>query len=112
MKNNSILLTLFIEAALLLFSAFQQDSPIIIREPIWVVNADDKLHEEAFQILEAKCNECHRQQQPFWVFEPWNMDKRKPGIRKMVFEQNAMSKGKEIHLTSREYQQLEAWLFN
>lgn len=72
---------------------------------------DGKLKEVAFQILDTKCNACHRKQNPFMVFSEKNMVKRAPKIYKMVFVERRMPKGDEIKLTSEEYTTLEKWLF-
>lgn len=72
--------------------------------------ADDPLKEQAFEVLETKCNVCHRRQNPFMVFKLKNMDKRVPRIYRAVFVQKRMPKGNDIRLTAEEYAALEQWL--
>ena len=68
------------------------------------------LKESAYEILEAKCNTCHRKQNPFKVFSYKNMEKHAPKIYKQVFVKRRMPKGDEHHLTKEEYDLLEQWL--
>lgn len=75
-------------------------------------NADPELtlEEAAFQILDSKCNVCHRKKNPFKVFKPKNMEKHAPKIYKQVFVYRRMPKGNDIQLTEEEYQTLRNWL--
>lgn len=70
----------------------------------------EELKKEALQILELKCNVCHRKQNPFMVFKEKNMEKRAPKINQMVFIERRMPKGDEIKLSKEEYTQLKNWL--
>ena len=72
---------------------------------------NDTLKRAAFQVLETKCNVCHRKQNPFMVFKEKNLEKRAPKIYQMVFVERKMPKGDEIKLTNEEYATLEKWLF-
>ncbi|MDW3193924.1 MAG: hypothetical protein R8G66_16240 [Cytophagales bacterium] len=72
---------------------------------------NDTLKRAAFQVLESKCNVCHRKQNPFMVFKEKNMEKRAPKIYQMVFVERKMPRGNEIKLTNEEYTTLEKWLF-
>ncbi len=74
-------------------------------------NGNEQLQRDAFDILEAKCNSCHRRQNPFMVFKLKNMAKRAPKIHRMVFIERRMPKGDEIRLSYAEYTTLEKWLF-
>ena len=75
-----------------------------------IEHAGDLLKEQAFEVLETKCNVCHRRQNPFMVFKLNNMDKRAPRIYRAVFVQKRMPKGNDIRLTAEEYAALEQWL--
>lgn len=68
------------------------------------------LKESAYEILDSKCNTCHRKQNPFKVFSYKNMEKHAPKIYKQVFVKRRMPKGNEHHLTKEEYDVLEQWL--
>lgn len=70
----------------------------------------ETLKKEAFQILETKCNVCHRKQNPFLVFNEKNMVKRAPKIYKVVFVEQRMPLGNALKLTNEEYTILENWL--
>jgi uncharacterized membrane protein len=70
----------------------------------------EPLKNEAFNILENKCNVCHRKQNPFMVFNLKNMDKRAEKINKNVFELQRMPKGDEIKLTLDERETLKNWI--
>jgi uncharacterized membrane protein len=72
--------------------------------------ASTPLKTEAFNILENKCNVCHRKQNPFMVFNLKNMEKRAKKINKNVFELQRMPKGDEIKLTSEERETLKNWI--
>lgn len=71
---------------------------------------NDLLKKATFNILETKCNVCHRKQNPFMIFKEKNMIKRAPKIYRMVFIERRMPKGNEFILTSEEYAILEKWL--
>lgn len=64
----------------------------------------------AFEVLNAKCNVCHRKQNPFKVFSLKNMEKHAPKIYKQVFVYRRMPKGDRIKLTEEEYETLKKWL--
>lgn len=68
------------------------------------------LKEQAFEILDKKCNVCHRKQNPFKVFSLKNMNKHAPKIYQQVFVKRKMPKGDKIKLTTEEYQLLKNWL--
>lgn len=70
----------------------------------------EELKKDALQILELKCNVCHKKQNPFMVFKEKNMEKRAPKINQMVFIERRMPKGDEIKLSKEEYIQLKNWL--
>ena len=64
----------------------------------------------AFQILNNKCNVCHRKRNRRRVFTLENMTKWANDINKQVFIKKRMPKGKNIKLTSQEYQALLTWI--
>ncbi len=65
---------------------------------------------KAYNILENKCNVCHRKQNPFMVFTMKNMDKRAKKIYKNVFELQRMPKGDDIKLSVQERESLKNWI--
>lgn len=66
--------------------------------------------EKAFQILDNKCNVCHRKRNKRRVFTKVNMDTWANDIYKQVFVKKRMPKGKKIKLTTNEYQELLTWI--
>jgi len=78
-------------------------------KPILSVFETD-VKDEAFEVLESKCNVCHRKQNPFKIFSLKNMNKHAPKIHQQVFVLKRMPKGDEIKLTKEEYQTLKKWL--
>ncbi len=69
------------------------------------------LQKATLEILDTKCNACHRRQNPFMVFNERNMVRRAARIYKAVFLERKMPKGTKVKLTSEEYATLEKWLF-
>ena len=68
------------------------------------------LKQAAFSVLQAKCNVCHRKQNPFMVFNQRNMEKRAKRIYQAVFVEGRMPKGNEVSLTPEEYDAIRQWL--
>lgn len=66
--------------------------------------------ENAFQILDNKCNVCHHKRNKRLVFTTENMNTWANDIEKQVFIKKRMPKGKNITLTSNEYQELLTWI--
>ncbi|NRB59273.1 MAG: hypothetical protein HRU50_04940 [Winogradskyella sp.] len=64
----------------------------------------------AFQVLDNKCNVCHRKRNKRCVFTANNMDSWADRINTQVFVKKRMPKGKNIKLTSREYKDLQTWI--
>jgi uncharacterized membrane protein len=111
MKRPSIRLILIgiIQATIILHGAYFQTSEAAgtaISSDMHAAN----LEREALEILETKCNVCHKKQNPFMVFKEKNMSKRAKKIYQMVFIERKMPKGNEIRLTNEEYLTLEKWL--
>ena len=67
-------------------------------------------NEKVFQILDNKCNVCHRKQNKRRVFTSNNMDTWANAIYKQVFIKKRMPKGNKIKLTANEYQELLTWI--
>jgi uncharacterized membrane protein len=112
MKKQSIRLILVgvLEAAIILIGAYYQraeTSP----NPISSEANGNNLKREALEILETKCNVCHKKQNPLIIFKEKNMSKRAKKIYQMVFVERKMPKGNEIRLTDEEIDKLENWLF-
>lgn len=72
----------------------------------------DGLKVKVFQILQAKCNVCHEQQNKRMVFTLENMDKRAPKINRQVFKWKRMPKGNDIKLSIEETALLKNWIAN
>ncbi|UTW63199.1 hypothetical protein KFE98_03315 [bacterium SCSIO 12741] len=66
--------------------------------------------ERAFQILDTKCNVCHRRQNKKRVFTPDNMSPWAQDIYEQVFEKRRMPRGNRIKLTQSEYDDLLTWI--
>lgn len=96
-------------AALIIISAFNAQ-PAPYQNHHELPDNADQLKEEALQILDAKCNVCHRKQNPFMVFNEGNISKKARKIYQLVFVDQRMPKGNEVRLTEGEYDQLEKWL--
>ena len=109
--HTSILILIsFLIVNWLLLSSFQEYEEGIKTTSI-ISTSSEQLKKEVFEILDNKCNVCHRKKNPFMVFNPKNMVKRAPKIYRMVFIEQRMPKGDEIKLTHEEYTKLEKWLF-
>ncbi len=66
--------------------------------------------EEAFNILNQKCNVCHIKKNKKRLFTFNNMDNMSKDIYKQVFVKKRMPKGKDNRLTSEEYASLLTWI--
>ena len=73
-------------------------------------NTIDNSKENAFQILNNKCNICHIKRNRRRVFTEDNMNSWSNDVYKQVFIKKRMPKGKKIKLTSKEYQELLTWI--
>lgn len=69
------------------------------------------LKEEAFKILESKCNACH-QVEKRKVFTLENMESQAKKIHKQVFVKKKMPKGDLFKLTQEESDLLKKWLLS
>lgn len=50
------------------------------------------VHQRALEVLEQRCNTCHRRQNPFKIFKVKNLEKYAPLIYQQVFELKRMPK--------------------
>lgn len=73
-------------------------------------NQQSGLKESVLNILQNKCNVCHKTDNPFMVFSSKNMDRRAEKIYKQVFVKQRMPKGDSVKLTEPEYAVLKKWL--
>jgi uncharacterized membrane protein len=96
--------------ALVALSSFKGETADSDRGNPQKLVAAEKLKEEAFDILDTKCNVCHRKRNPFMVFNEKNMSRRAERIYRMVFVERRMPKGDEVQLTDIEYNKLKKWL--
>ncbi|MEQ8910183.1 MAG: hypothetical protein RIC95_13380 [Vicingaceae bacterium] len=96
-------------ASLMVFTVFDTKGAITENHDS-LNDHDENLKKAAMQILELKCNVCHKKQNPFMVFKEKNMAKRAKKINQMVFIERRMPKGNEIKLTASEYDKLKEWL--
>ncbi len=110
-KLNTIIWLGAITAALMLFSSFDNPGEATTQNQRRVYAADLALQKQALEILDMKCNVCHRKQNPLMVFKEKNISKRAKKIYRMVFQERKMPKGDDIRLTNEEYTTLEKWLF-
>lgn len=69
-----------------------------------------ELEQEVLEILEQKCNSCHRIQNPRKVFTAENMNSHAKNINRQVFRWKRMPKGNDIKLTESEKHKLNNWI--
>lgn len=75
-----------------------------------ITKSEDFVKLKAFEVLTNKCNVCHRKRNKRRVFTTENMDGWVDEVYKQVFIKKRMPKGKDIKLTSKEYQDLLTWI--
>lgn len=68
------------------------------------------IKQNAFIVLNMKCNVCHRSKNPRKVFTTTNMEKYAQKIYKQVFVKKRMPKGNKIKLSSKDLSALKDWL--
>lgn len=73
---------------------------------------EQNIKEEAFLILQTKCNVCHQKKNKRNVFTLENMDGYENKIYKQVFNWKRMPKGNEIELTPDERHKLKSWIIS
>ena len=74
------------------------------------VPTQDSIKIKAFQVLTAKCNSCHLDKKPTYVFTLDNMNTYANTINKQVFIKEKMPKGKDFPLTPEDRFRLQNWL--
>lgn len=97
-------------ASSILFVDFTIKPEIVSSDIEFFLSPEDDLGKAVMEILEIKCNVCHRKQNPFMVFKEKNLSKRAEKIYKMVFTERRMPKGDQVRLSTGEYSKLEKWL--
>ncbi|MEM1001746.1 MAG: hypothetical protein AAGH46_03760 [Bacteroidota bacterium] len=75
-----------------------------------VNKSEDPARAKAFEVLTNKCNVCHTRRNKRRVFTTENMDAFAQDVYKQVFVKKRMPKGKNIKLTSQDYQDLLTWI--
>ena len=79
-------------------------------EPFTLNDITEYSNEKAYQILNNKCNVCHRKRNRRKIFTKENMNTWANDIYKQVFVKKRMPKGKKIKLSSNEYHELLTWI--
>lgn len=79
-------------------------------EPFTINDITEYSNEKAYEILNNKCNVCHRKRNRRRIFTKENMDTWANDIYKQVFIKKRMPKGKKIKLSSNEYHELLIWI--
>lgn len=82
------------------------------KQTVLLVSAhpSESSNEKALQILDNKCNVCHRKQNKRRVSTSENMHTWANDIYTQVYVKKRMPKGKKIKLTTNEYQELLTWI--
>lgn len=70
----------------------------------------DPIKQAAFNVLDSKCNGCHKIQKQNYIFTLGNMDKFASSIHKQVFVKKKMPKGDGNELSAEESATLKKWL--
>lgn len=68
-----------------------------------------KMTDSTWEVLEVRCNECHREKKKEWVFNRKTVHYLASSINEQVFIKKKMPKGKP-KLTEEESQTLQDWL--
>lgn len=76
------------------------------------VEMEKTIKEQAFDILQTKCNVCHEKKNKKKIFTPENMVGFSNNIYKQVFKWKRMPKGDDIKLTADEYETLRTWIYS
>jgi uncharacterized membrane protein len=112
MKQSSLLPLVIIIITAALVTAMVKPAPSIGSSQAKFIPSHSELKLEAFAILDAKCNVCHRKRNRRMVFTLENMEERAPKIHKQVFVKKRMPKGKNNILTVEESRSLRKWLIS
>jgi len=100
-----LLLFVLVISSLLAFKSDVSNPKVAI-----LASENDELKALAFEVLNTKCNVCHRKQNPFMVFNERNMVKRANKIYQQVYLEKRMPKGNETKLNPQESITLKKWL--
>ena len=111
-QSTKIIVLGILTAAFICLTIISSKSQSLTGSHPIALNSTEFIKQEVFEILEGKCNVCHRKQNPFMVFSSNNMERRAPKIYKQVFVTKRMPKGDQIKLTSNDYTILQEWLIN
>jgi len=65
---------------------------------------------KVYNVLEQKCNICHKNENPKRIFTLQNMDKYARKINRQVFVWKRMPKGNKIKLTPSEKEIIRNWI--
>lgn len=76
----------------------------------WEIEIQDRTKDQAYAILNIKCNSCHATKKKTDIFTLENMDSRAPDIHEQVFEKRKMPKGRKVKLTEEERETLNVWV--
>lgn len=66
--------------------------------------------EQAYSILQSKCNGCHANRNKRMVFTLGNMDGLSEKINQQVFIKKRMPRGNQIELSEHEKYKLKTWI--
>lgn len=109
-KLISILAAGILTAAYILLTIFEINGKELSQNASFRSPSNEQHKIIAFEILDAKCNTCHRKSNPFMIFKMKNISKRAERIYQVLFEVRTMPKGDEVKLTTEEYTTLKKWL--
>ncbi len=109
-KHNTLIVWLGVLVVIVIFLInYSSGNAMPSYDPARPAKETLELKGQALEILDTKCNICHRKQNPMMIFKEKNMKKRATKIYNMVFVERRMPKG-DIRLTSAEYATLKKWL--
>lgn len=108
-KTTTLWVGILIAVAILLLQSRSTSAELTHDFAVAAFNSE-VLKMQALEILETKCNVCHRKQNPLMIFKEKNLEKRAAKIYSMVFIERRMPKAGGAPLTSEEYATLEKWL--
>lgn len=114
MANTSIitLKALFLYISISLYISHNSESTTKYYQPSVSFEQGLNPKEEAYKILNNKCNICHKKKNKRRIFSLNNMDQMSKDIYKQVFIKKRMPQGKDIKLTTEEYSTLLTWISN
>jgi uncharacterized membrane protein len=74
------------------------------------IGRETQIKQNAFTVLNSKCNTCHAKQNPRMVFTEVNMNKHARKINWQVFILKRMPKGDAVKLSDADRETLRKWL--